>query len=66
MISKITAAEDLPKFGVVLSDRQLKRLEDAGQFPKRVRLTSRSHGYVTAEIVAYQDQKIAARDGVAA
>ena len=51
------------QFGIVTSNRQRRRLEEQGLFPKRVPVTDRSHAYVEAEIREYVARKIAARDG---
>jgi len=59
---KLVRPEDLPSYGIKLGDRQRRRLEAAGLFPRRVPITSRSHGYVEDEILAYTESKIAVRD----
>ena len=59
----IVLATKLPeKYGILTSNRQRRRLEEAGLFPKRVPLTARSYGYVEEEIIEYVKRKIAARD----
>lgn len=47
--------------GIPLSKCQLWRLERAGKFPKRVKITERSYGYVETEIDDYLRDRIAAR-----
>lgn len=44
--------------GIPLSARQLKRLEDAGRFPRRVRLSANRIAWVESEI----DEWCAARN----
>jgi predicted DNA-binding transcriptional regulator AlpA len=58
---KIIPSEKLPDHGITLSNRQRQRLEAVGQFPRRIVLTSRTHGYVGEEIDAFLADKIAAR-----
>ncbi len=55
-----------PEFGIGLSEKHLRRLEAAGQFPKRVQVTERSHAYVEEELQALIEARIAARDNRAA
>lgn len=47
--------------GIPLSKTQLWRLERANKFPKRVKITERSYGYVETEIDDYIRDRIAAR-----
>ena len=66
MTTKLVPPQRLPDFGICLGDRQRRRLEDADQFPKRVAISSRRHGYVAEEIAAHIERLIAAaRQGVA-
>lgn len=65
-MSKIISPERLLDHGITLSNRQRQRLEALGQFPKRIVLTARTHGYLADEINAFLASKIAQRDGVAA
>jgi predicted DNA-binding transcriptional regulator AlpA len=62
MKRRLVAPSELPSWGVTLSDRQRKRLEDAGQFPRRVPITERTYGYVEDELDALTEARIAARD----
>jgi prophage regulatory protein len=48
---------------ITYSKPHLWRLEKAGKFPKRVPIGPGRYGYVEAEIDAYIEAKIAARDG---
>ena len=59
-MTRLIPPAKLPDFGICLGDRQRRRLEDAGLFPKRVPLTGRRHGYVDTEIATYLENKIAA------
>ena len=54
------------EFGIRLGDRQRRRLEEQGLFPKRVAITGRSHAYINEELAAYVERKIAARNSVSA
>ena len=66
MTTKLVPPQRLPDFGICLGDRQRRRLEDAGQFPKRVPISGRRHGYVAEEIAAHIERLIAeARQGAA-
>lgn len=49
-----------------LSRTQHWRLELEGKFPRRVTLGARRHGYVEAEILAWVQERISARQQVAA
>jgi hypothetical protein len=59
-MTKLISPHKLPDHGIDLRDRQRRRLEDAGLFPKRVPLSARRHAYVADEIEAYIKHKIAA------
>jgi len=66
MTTKLVPPQKLPDFGICLGDRQRRRLEDAGQFPKRVPISGRRHGYIAEEIAAHIERLIAeARQGAA-
>jgi predicted DNA-binding transcriptional regulator AlpA len=58
--------DQLSDLGILINDRQRRRLEAIGEFPRRVQLTARTCGYVKAEIEAYLEKKIAQRDSSAA
>jgi hypothetical protein len=65
-MTKLVPPNKLADFGILLGDRQRRRLEDAGQFPKRVPISGRRHGYVAEEIAAHIERLIAeARQGAA-
>lgn len=59
---RIISPEQLRDRGITLGNDQRKILEQAGQFPRRVPITERTHGYVEAEIEAYLESRIVARD----
>lgn len=59
---RILSPEQLRDKGITLGNDQRKLLEQAGQFPIRVPITERTHGYIEAEIDAYLESRIAARD----
>jgi prophage regulatory protein len=50
------------RFGLTWTRMHIDRLEKAGRFPKRVSLTNRSVAWLEDEIIAWQDERIAARD----
>jgi predicted DNA-binding transcriptional regulator AlpA len=58
--------ERLPDLGIDYSDMQRRRLEAAGKFPRRVKLSERKHSYVADEIMAWIRQRLTERDGRAA
>jgi predicted DNA-binding transcriptional regulator AlpA len=62
----LVAPERLPDYGITIGDRQRKRLEAAGRFPRRVALTDRTFAYVEGEILAYADARVRARDEMVA
>lgn len=45
---------------VGLSVRHLERLESQGRFPRRVRLSKNSSGWVSSEVEQWLDERIAA------
>ena len=51
-----------PDFGIPYSRMHIDRLEKAGQFPKRVPLGPNSVAWIEDEIIAWQADRIAARD----
>jgi prophage regulatory protein len=66
MAQRLIPYEALKPKGIGYSKVHLYRLELAGEFPRRVRL-GRAYAWIEAEIDAYIEAKIAARDaGVAA
>lgn len=53
--------ECLSDKGITLSKCQIWRLEKAGTFPKRVRVSAARHAWVESEIDAWIGERIAAR-----
>jgi predicted DNA-binding transcriptional regulator AlpA len=66
MSKLIIPPQKLPEYGITTSDVHRRRLEGRGEFPKRVQITGRSHGYVEEEILTFLASKVAARDRVEA
>jgi predicted DNA-binding transcriptional regulator AlpA len=67
MARTLIAPGDLPaRKGIKLGDKQRERLEKKKKFPKRVRTSARTYGYVESEIDEYVEQCIAERDAQAA
>lgn len=46
-----------------LSDATIRRLELAGKFPKRLQLSPMAVGWSEREVMAWIDERAAARDG---
>lgn len=63
MTRRIILPERLQDFGIRTGNKQRKRQEAKGLFPKRVPTSARAHGYVEDEIIEYVQQCIARRDG---
>ena len=63
MSPRLIAPSELAQYGITFrSSKYLKRLEDAGQFPRRVQISPRKHAYVEDEIIAHGEALIAKRD----
>jgi hypothetical protein len=62
MFRRLIAPAMLPSFGISIGNKQRKRLEAAGKFPKRVWCSARKHAYVEDEIIAYGEERIRQRD----
>ena len=59
---KITPGRDLKEhYGITLTERQRRRLEAQGLFPRRVKISARSHGYFNDEVEAFIAVKAAER-----
>ncbi len=43
------------------SGTQIRRLEKAGNFPSRVKISERAYGYVEEEVDAWIEERLAAR-----
>jgi len=65
MSRKLLLPEALPDYGIGIGNKQRQRLEAMGRFPKRVRVTERTYGYVENEIIAYSEERIRQRDSAA-
>jgi prophage regulatory protein len=66
MAMRLIPYEALAPKCITYSKPHLWRLEKAGKFPKRVPIGAGRYGYVEAEIDAYIEAKIAARDASSA
>jgi prophage regulatory protein len=62
MAKRLIGCDDLALKGIHYSKPHLWRLEKQNKFPKRVPIGAARYGYVEAEIDAYVDELIAARD----
>jgi len=62
MTKRLISYDDLATKGICYSKPHLWRLEKQNKFPKRVPIGAARYGYVEAEIDAYVDGLIAARD----
>lgn len=47
------------------SGTHIRRLEKAGKFPSRVKLSERAYGYVEDEVDAWIEERLAARNQAA-
>jgi predicted DNA-binding transcriptional regulator AlpA len=65
MSRKLLPPELLPQYGIGIGNKQRQRLEAVGRFPRRVRVTERTYGYVEDEIIAYSEERIRQRDSAA-
>jgi predicted DNA-binding transcriptional regulator AlpA len=54
---------DLRRRGIKISDSTIARLEKLGAFPKRIRLSTNSVAWISAEIDAYIADLAASREG---
>ena len=62
MAPRIIPYEDLEEKGVPYSKPHLWRLERAGKFPKRVPVGASRYAYIEAEIDAWINSRITARN----
>jgi predicted DNA-binding transcriptional regulator AlpA len=60
-LPRLVAFDELRPLGVLLSKRQIDRLEACDKFPRRTVMSPARVGWVTAEIIAFVDAAIAAR-----
>jgi prophage regulatory protein len=58
----ITRAELIERFGISISRAHLARLEKAGLFPRRVRLSANKVAWIEAEILAWCATRNRARE----
>ena len=65
MTQKLVSKKELKSvFGVPYSFAHIARLEAAGEFPKRVKLGACRVAWVSDEVQAWIDERIATRDTV--
>jgi prophage regulatory protein len=63
MTQKLVSKKELKSvFGVPYSFAHIARLEAAGQFPQRVRLGACRVAWVSEEVQAWIDERVATRD----
>jgi prophage regulatory protein len=63
MTQKLVSKKELKSvFGVPYSFAHIARLEAAGQFPQRVRLGACRVAWVSKEVQAWIDERVASRD----
>jgi prophage regulatory protein len=58
--------EDLKLLGVPFSRVHVDRLQKAGKFPRKVKLSENTAAYVESEVLAWLAGRVAERDGKAA
>ncbi len=63
LLQRIVRERDLPNF-VGLRRTQVAVLIKRGEFPKPVRLSERAKGWLEADLIVWQAQRIAERDGL--
>jgi predicted DNA-binding transcriptional regulator AlpA len=57
----VLTLDDLRVRGIHLSDQTLRRMENSGDFPKRLKLSNRKFGYLATEITAWLGDRAASR-----
>jgi predicted DNA-binding transcriptional regulator AlpA len=60
-LRRLLTFDELYDYGVLLSRRQIDRIEKVGKFPKRVQISDARVGWVEEEIIDHVKAKIAAR-----
>jgi prophage regulatory protein len=60
-MKKIVGFNDLPQYGIKWSRVHVSRLEKEGKFPKHLNLAPQSIGWLEEEILAWIDERAAAR-----
>jgi predicted DNA-binding transcriptional regulator AlpA len=58
---ELISYQELPAYGVTLSQSQLRRLEIAGEFPKRIYVSPARYRYDKAEIIKHVNNACAKR-----
>jgi len=66
MTQVLVPPAELPSYGILIGDRQRRRLEAAGRFPRRVAVTEHKHAYVRGELLGFIASRVQARDEAAA
>ena len=61
MTRRLIRYPDLRDHGVILSRRQIDRLEAMGRFPRRVKISDRAVAWVQSEIAEYVESLIRER-----
>jgi prophage regulatory protein len=61
-MTAIVTFGDLPKYGINFCRVHLQRLENAGQFPRRIHLSQRRIGWLRSELESWIAARAAARD----
>ncbi|MEZ5762838.1 MAG: AlpA family phage regulatory protein [Xanthobacteraceae bacterium] len=62
-LHKVVRLVDLPNF-VGLKRTRIEELIALGEFPKPVKLSARRKAWIEAELIDWQQQRIALRDGI--
>jgi prophage regulatory protein len=60
-MKKIVGFSSLPEYGITWSRVHVSRLEKEGKFPKHLNLAPQSIGWLEEEILAWIDERAAAR-----
>jgi prophage regulatory protein len=63
-LHKIIRLAELPQF-CGLRRTQIEQLIAEGKFPRPVKLSARRKGWLETEVISWQQQRIAQRDGMA-
>jgi prophage regulatory protein len=61
-MTTIVSFGELPDYGINFCRVHLARLENVGQFPRRIRLSARRIGWLKSELEAWITDRAAARD----
>jgi prophage regulatory protein len=60
-VKKIVGFKGLPEYGITWSRVHVSRLEKEGKFPKHINLAPQSIGWLEEEILAWIEERAAAR-----